>query len=117
MGSIKTAGTYAVRSGAVVKVAEQVGDVVLLEAKVAGGRLIQVAGNVAKEGGTLFLRKVHIEGAAPGELGIKGLFDLIRDFGKANDAAEVIVQGARRTTGIGKIKGSIPRPIRVKIGD
>jgi hypothetical protein len=98
----------------VVKVVEQVDDVVILEARV-GGRVIQIAASVAKEGTTLFLRKAHIEGAAPGQVGVKGLFDMARDFGRANNVAEVVIQGGRRTTGIGKIRGSIPRPIRVKV--
>jgi hypothetical protein len=105
------------KSGTTVKVVEQVDDVILLEAKVANGRVLQVAANVSLEGDTLFLRKAHIEGAAPGEVGVKGLFDLARDLGKANNAKEVVIEGGRRTTGIGKIRGSVPRPIRVKVGE
>jgi hypothetical protein len=102
------------KSGNLVKVVEQADGVVILEARY-GGRTLEVAANVSMEGKTLFLRQTHIQGAAPGQVGIKGLYDLIRDLGKANEATEVVVEGGRRTTGIGKIKGNIPSPIRVKV--
>ena len=85
-------------SGSVVHVVEYVDDVAVLSAK-HGDETIEVIANVAREGDTLFLRGAHIQGSTPGGVGVRGLFEMARDLGRANGVARVVIEGGKRTTG------------------
>ncbi len=108
------AGAPALRSGTAVRVVEQVDDVVHLAVQ-HGDDTIEAMANVAREGDTLFLRQVHIQGSAPGRVGVRGLFEMVRDLGRANGVKRVVIEGGRRTTGPPSMQGRFPRAITVRV--
>jgi hypothetical protein len=90
------------------RIVEQVDDVVEIAGKIAGNE-IRVLANISREGGTLFLRQVHIQGPGAGKVGVKGLFDAAREFGRSQGASKVVIEGAKRSTGAGNQRGAVPR--------
>ncbi len=95
-----------------VRILEQADDVVILAGNTSAGEL-RVTANMSKEGGTLFLRKAHIEGPGPGTFGRKALWDLAKKFGRQQGVDRVVIEGGRRTTG--KMISTVPRPIVIKV--
>jgi hypothetical protein len=91
-----------------LRIVDQVDDVVELAGS-AGGHPIRVMANMSREGGTIYLRQAHIQGPGPGQVGVKGLFDAAREFGRSQGASKVVIEGAKRTTGAGAQKGAVPR--------
>ena len=79
----------------------------------ANGETIEVITEMVVEGDRLTLRNTHIDGSSPRRVGVMGLKDLARQLGKDKKVSEVVIEGARRTTGA--MKGQIKRPITVKI--
>jgi hypothetical protein len=91
-----------------LRIVEQVGDVVEIAGTVRGHE-IRILANMSREGGTLFLKQTHIQGPGAGKVGVKGLMDAAREFGKSPGADKVIIEGAKRTTGAGHQRGAVPR--------
>jgi hypothetical protein len=80
----------------------------LIQVTTKDGKILEVMFDEVIDGSTLILRKTHVDGLKPGELGIKNLMDLVRTYGKQRGFTKVIVEGARRSTG--RMKGKVPRP-------
>ena len=64
-----------------------------------GDDVIEFGGNFSKSNGSLVIEKFDIDDALTNKLGIRGLKDIITDFGKQQGVNQVIIQGAKRTTG------------------
>jgi hypothetical protein len=105
----------ALQSGTLVKVVEQTTDGVVILAAQHGDEVIEVIATVERQGDTLVLRQAHIQGSSPGAVGVRQLFAFARDFGKANDAAYVRIDGALRSTGPIHTRLTRPRPITIKV--
>ncbi|MFN3462147.1 MAG: hypothetical protein ACK4ZN_14170, partial [Oceanibaculum sp.] len=67
---------------------------------------LNILAEIAIAGRTLTLRKAHIDGLRPGSLGRAGLNAIGRKLLEVADVDEIIVQGARRTSG--RRKGTVP---------
>ncbi len=74
---------------------------------------IRIMGNIETHEGTITLDQTHIQGQGAGTNGLKGMGEIIREFGRSRGASEVLIQGATRTTGARP--GHTPRPIRVRV--
>ena len=95
------------RGAAAIRVVEQQGNIFEYLGRSARGE-IRILAEVSREGNTLFLRKVHIEGLGSGSVGAGGLREFARQLGRQNRVREVVVEGARRTSGAnqGRVQGS-----------
>jgi hypothetical protein len=97
-----------------LRIVEQVDDIVEI-AGMAGWHEIRILANMSREGGTLFLRQAHIQGPGAGKVGVKGLSDAAREFGKSQGASKVVIEGAKRTTGAGNQRGAVPRVMEILV--
>ena len=80
---------------------------------VAGDDVIEFGGNFSKSNGTLTIKNFDIDGALTNKLGVRGIKDIIIDFGKQQGVKQVIIEGAKRTTGAKP--GRIPSQLIFKI--
>jgi hypothetical protein len=64
---------------------------------------------MSREGGTLFMKQAHIQVPGAGKVGVKGLLDAAKEFGRSQGASKVVIEGAKRTTGAGNQRGAVPR--------
>ncbi|MEO1483652.1 MAG: hypothetical protein AAFU77_16200 [Myxococcota bacterium] len=85
----------------------------LIEATTSEGRALEVMFDEVAEGNKLSLRKSHIDGATPGAVGIRELKGMIREYGRERGFGQVILEGARRSTG--RMKGRVPRPCVIDV--
>lgn len=97
-----------------VRVVEVDGDVAELAATTPGGDITVITG-MAREGDTLVLRKLHIDGPGAGSFGLRELRGLGRNLGRLQGAKRVKIYGSARTTGANP--GHTPRPITISVGD
>ena len=74
---------------------------------------IEVIAAMTREGDTLILAGLHIEGPGSGSLGIGPLRDFARRLGRQQRVRRVVVFGARRTTGASQ--GHTPRPMLIEV--
>ena len=74
---------------------------------------IRVLTEMVKEGDTLFLRGLHIQGPGPGTVGLRELREFAKLIGREQGAAKVIIEGGTRTTGVNP--GHTPRAIEIKV--
>ena len=95
-----------------IKVLERTEDAIHITATGVKGK-IEVISGVVKNGDTLTLRGVHIDGAGPGTSSFGELMRIARELGKIEGVKKVIIEGARRETGAAV--GKIPRPFTVEI--
>jgi hypothetical protein len=85
-----------------------------LAATTAKGDITVITG-MTKEGDTLILRGMHIDGPGAGSLGLRELRTLAKDLGRQQGAKRVTICGGTRTTGANP--GHTPRPITFPVGD
>jgi hypothetical protein len=97
-----------------IRIVETDGVVVELAATTANGD-IRVITEMTKQGDTLVLRGLHIDGPGAGSLGLRGLRNLAADLGRQQEAKQVTIYGGTRTTGANP--GHVPRPITLQLGD
>jgi hypothetical protein len=76
---------------------------------------ISIITGMTKEGDTLILNKMHIDGPGAGSLGLRELRSLAEDLGRQQGAKRVTIYGGTRTTGANP--GHTPRPITFPVGD
>jgi RHS repeat-associated protein len=88
------------------------GDLILYATKI-GDDVIEFGGNFSKSNGTLTIKNFDIDGALTNKLGIRGIKDIVTDFGRQQGVNQVIIQGAKRTTGANP--GKIPSQLIFKI--
>ena len=69
--------------------------------------------NFSKSDGILTINNFDIDGALTNELGIRGIRDIVTDFGRQQGVKQVIIKGAKRTTGASP--GKIPSKLIFKI--
>jgi len=60
---------------------------------------IEFGGEFSKSKGVLTIRNLDIDGKLTNKLGVKGVRDLIKAFAKEQKVKEVVIEGAKRTTG------------------
>jgi hypothetical protein len=84
------------------------GDIVFYSTKV-GDDAIEFGGSFTKTDGILTIKNFDIDGSLTNKLGIRGLKDIINEFGKQQGVKQVIIEGAKRTTGAnpGRIPSSL----------
>ncbi len=97
-----------------VRIVETDGDVVELAATTAKGEIRVITG-MTREGDTLILKGMHIDGPGAGSLGLRELRNLATDLGRQQGARRVTISGGTRTTGANP--GHTPRPITFPVGD
>ena len=68
---------------------------------------------MTKQGDTLVLKGLHMEGGGPGSMGVKELYEFARQLGKEQGVNKVVIEGAMRTTGVNP--GSIPRTVTIEV--
>ena len=95
-----------------IEILQQEGNLVEMVGKSASGE-IRVLAEMTKQGDTLVLKGLHMEGGGPGSMGVGELFQFARQLGKENGVTKVIIEGAERTTGVNP--GSIPRTVEIKV--
>ena len=64
-----------------------------------GDEIIEFGGTFSKADDVLTIRQFDIDGGLTNKVGIKGLKDIINEFGKSKGVSRVVVEGAKRTTG------------------
>ncbi len=74
---------------------------------------IEMMAEMVKEGDRLILKGAHIQGAGPGSSSFGELMGMARELGRNEGVKEVVIEGARRTTGAAV--GKVPRPFTVKV--
>jgi len=89
------------------------GGATLFKIETPNGRILEVLTESIIEGDKLILRGTHIGGASPGEIGIQELKEIARQHGRQQGVKQVIVEGARRSTG--RMKGQVPRPWIIEV--
>jgi hypothetical protein len=94
-----------------IEIVEQDGDVV--EIRASGNTTVTVICDMQLVGQTLILNRLHLDGSGPGSSSIGELREMVREFGRQRGAKEVMVLGAKRTTGAAP--GKVPRPIVIKV--
>jgi hypothetical protein len=97
-----------------VRVVETDGDVVRWVATTPKGNIEMIA-KVTRDGDTLHLNGLHIDGPGGNELGIRGIRDLAVDLGRQHGVKKLVVHGGTRTTGANP--GRVPRPVTFPVGD
>lgn len=76
---------------------------------------VRVITGMTKEGDTLVLNGLHIDGPGAGALGLRELRHLATALGRQEGARRVTIYGGIRTTGA--YPGHTPRPITFLPGD
>jgi hypothetical protein len=74
---------------------------------------IRIMGNISREGNVITLNRAHIEGAGPGASSFSEMRGIVEEFGRQQGASQIVINGARRTTG--RHAGQVPRPITVDV--
>ncbi len=97
-GTLRNMGIPAKKVGRVFTQTAREGDLLFYSTKI-GDDLIEFGGNFSKSNGTLTIRNFDIDGALTNKLGIRGIKDVVTDFGRQQGVNEVIIHGAKRTTG------------------
>lgn len=95
-----------------IQVVQREGNLVEMVGKGARGE-IRVLTEMTKQGDTLVLKGLHMEGAGAGSTGIRELREFARQLGKEQGVNKVVIEGAERTTGANP--GHIPRTIEIKV--
>jgi len=98
-----------------VTVLEEADGIIHLSIETSKGT-VQVLSDIAQEGATVVLSKLHIDGLTPGALGRAGINEMkaaAAEFFAGRGASEIIIEGFRRTSG--KMIGTIPRVVRIII--
>jgi RHS repeat-associated protein len=107
-GGAKTAQAV----GRTIEIVQQEGNLVEMVGKSAQGE-IRVLTEMTKQGDTLVLKGLHMEGAGPGSMGVRELYQFVRQLGREQGVKKVIIEGAERTTGANP--RSIPRTVEIKV--
>jgi hypothetical protein len=95
-----------------IQIVQQEGNLVEMVGQSAKGE-IRVLAEMTKQGDTLVLKGLHMQGSGPGSMGVRELYQFARQLGKEQGVTKVIVEGAERTTGVNP--GSIPRTAEIKV--
>ena len=74
---------------------------------------IRVLTEMTKQGDTLVLKELAIDGPGRGTMGIRELREFARQLGRQQGASEVVIEGGRRLTGANP--GRIPHTIRIRV--
>jgi hypothetical protein len=98
---------------AVITVVERDGDAVELLGTTSNGQVAVIA-TESREGDTLFLSGLHIDGPGRGSMGIGDLRALARQYGRDQGVSRVVIQGAARSTG--RSIGRVPSEIVIEVG-
>ena len=88
------------------------GNIVEIVGQGANGK-IEMMAEMLKEGERLVLKGAHIQGSGPGTSSFGELIGMARELGKSEGVKEVVIEGAKRTTGAAV--GKIPKPFTVKV--
>jgi hypothetical protein len=88
------------------------GDLIFLSTKI-GDDVIEFGGIFSKYNGTLTIKNFDVDGALTNRLGIRGIKDIVADLGRQQGVNQVIIQGAKRTTGANP--GKFPSQLIFKI--
>ena len=110
---IEHAGTVAAKTGErIFTQTAKEGDLIFFSTKI-GDDVIEFGGNFSKYNGTLTIKNSDVDGALTNRLGIRGIKDIVADLGRQQGVDQVIIKGAKRTTGVNT--GKIPSQLIFKI--
>ena len=93
----------------VFTIIDQEGKTIIYSTKI-GDEVIRFGGDITKTTNDITIKNFDIEGNLINKLGVKGVRDIINQFGKQQGVKEVIIEGAKRTTGANK--GRIPEALK-----
>jgi hypothetical protein len=79
----------------------------LVEVTLPSGKKVEVMFNESWDGTTLILKRTHIEGLKPGDVGPTALFDAAKAYGCERGAKKIVIEGHERATG--RNKGKTPK--------
>jgi len=85
-------------AGIVVSIVEQDGDVAWIVAETVVGR-VEIIASMVREGDTLLLRGLHVDGPGAGSMGVAMVRRIARELGKQQHVRQILVFGGVRTTG------------------
>lgn len=74
------------------------GNLNFISTKIAG-KNIEFGGEFFQKDGVLTIKNFDVDGNLTNELGVKGVRNLINDFGKELGVSKIIIFGSKRTTG------------------
>ena len=74
------------------------GNLKFISAKV-GDDIVEFGGDFIQKDGVLTIKNFDIDGNLTNKLGVKGVKNLVNDFGKELGVNKIVIQGAKRTTG------------------
>lgn len=94
----QTVSTVVKKSNRIFTIVDQEGDLIIYSTKV-GDEVVTFGGNITKENGSLIIKNFDVDGNLTNMLGIRGLKEIIKDFGAQQGVQKVIIEGAKRTTG------------------
>jgi hypothetical protein len=95
-----------------VHIVSKDGNIVEIVGQGSNGK-IEIMAEMIKEGDSLILKGAHVQGSGPGTSSFGELIGMARALGKSEGVKEVIIEGAKRTTGAAK--GKMPRPFTIKV--
>ena len=95
-----------------IEIVQREGNLVEMVGKSTHGE-IRVLTEMTKQGDTLVLKELAIDGPGRGTMGIRELREFARQLGRQQGASEVVIEGGRRLTGANP--GRIPHTIRIRV--
>ena len=95
-----------------IGIVERDGDVVRIVGNGPNGA-IEVIASMKREGARIILSGAHIDGPGAGKMGIRELSAFAKQFGRNENVKEIIIEGAKRTTGARP--GHVPRPFTFSV--
>ena len=94
----------------IFNIVDQEGDLIIYSTEI-GDKVITFGGDITKtEDGVLTIKNFDIDGKLTNQLGKANLEKIINQFGKQQGVKEVIIEGAKRTTGANP--GRLPAALR-----
>ena len=107
-GTARSAGRW-------IRIAERDGDVIYAVAQARNGEMMEIMASMRREGDTIILSGVHVQGSGSGALGTSAvgeLRSLARDFASQEGASTLVIEGGRRSSGAGP--GHVPRALVIR---
>lgn len=93
----QTVRTGVKKSNRIFTIVDQEGDLMIYSTKV-GDEVVSFGGNITKENGEVIIKNFDVDGDLTNKLGIRGLKEIIKEFGARQGVHKVIMEGAKRTT-------------------
>ena len=80
------------------RIVAQEDDLLFIEVSI-GDKILEFGGDFIRKDDTLTINNFDIDGKMTNQLGIKGVKDIVVDYGRQVGVKKIIIEGAPRTTG------------------